>query len=277
MNLNLIDAQRERKLLGFDQDKYLQRVWPGWNFSEQRLALYREDVAALNMRTATGGSRYVGRWRLKIKTPPFLTHEKDWGESLSGFVDVPAVRALVADLRAAHADLTVESLTECGLTDTLTRSLSIPSSWMQMFLKTSPVLSRIASAHTSVLCSTSDETANLLQCLSGIQASYSILRAGAVSQPHVGQFNTRLRLHYPLIIPSHGPEIAGELCTYGNAWASGPFILDDAQVHAVRNTGDSDRVILLFDIMRKDIPWILKNDSGQRRVLQSLHLSGVFK
>ena len=86
------------------------------------------------------------------------------------------------------------------------------------------------------------------------QGSISILRPGATSKVHTGQFNLRLRLHYPLVVPAAGPELAGAERSYGNAWARGPFLLDDAQLHAVRNTGATKRCIVLCDVRRIDIP-----------------------
>ena len=79
-------------------------------------------------------------------------------------------------------------------------------------------------------------------------------RAGAVSKVHTGQFNLRLRLHYPLVVPSTGPELVGAERSYGNAWARGAFLIDDAQLHAVRNTGETKRSIVLCDIRRIDVP-----------------------
>ena len=65
----------------------------------------------------------------------------------------------------------------------------------------------------------------------GSSGSISVLRAGAVSKVHTGQFNVRLRLHYPLMAPSAGPELAGAERSYGNAWSRGVFLIDDAQLH----------------------------------------------
>ena len=42
----------------------------------------------------------------------------------------------------------------------------------------------------------------------------------------------------------------------GNAWAKGVFLIDDAQLHAVRNPGGSKRSIVLCDILRRDLPRI---------------------
>ena len=77
-----------------------------------------------------------------------------------------------------------------------------------------------------------------------------------LEQRLLGLINLRLRLHYPLIVSPTGPELAGAEQSYGNAWAKGVFLIDDAQLHAVRNTGESKRSIVLCDILRKDLPRI---------------------
>ena len=64
----------------------------------------------------------------------------------------------------------------------------------------------------------------------------------------------RLRLHYPLDVPAAGPELAGAEQSFGNPWAKGAFLIDDAQLNAVRNTGDQKRSIVLCDILRRDLP-----------------------
>ena len=68
----------------------------------------------------------------------------------------------------------------------------------------------------------------------------------------------RLRLHYPLVAPPSGPELVGAERSYGNAWSKGVFLIDDAQLHAVRNTGGAEatRSIVLCDVRRIDIPSI---------------------
>ena len=88
------------------------------------------------------------------------------------------------------------------------------------------------------------------------QGSISILRPGATSKVHTGQFNMRLRLHYPLVIPATGPELAGAERSHGNVWAQGVFLLDDSQLHAVRNIGEQKRCIVLCDVRRIDLPRI---------------------
>ena len=60
---------------------------------------------------------------------------------------------------------------------------------------------------------------------------------------------------YPLVVPPSGPELAGAERSYGNAWSKGVFLIDDAQLHAVRNTArEGDRSIVLCDIRRTDLP-----------------------
>ena len=58
------------------------------------------------------------------------------------------------------------------------------------------------------------------------------------------------------MVPADGAELAGAYESHGNAWAKGVFMIDDAQLHAVRNTGATKRSIVLCDVRRTDVPRI---------------------
>lgn len=191
---------------------------------------------------------YQGGVRLKIRTPQFLVFEHDWETTLSDVVDVPAVRRLVADLRTHHDTIISQyrSVPDAQLSDASSRMLATGRLWVEAFPEHMPRLQAILKKHADCL----------LPSDHGSSGSISVLRAGAVSKVHTGQFNVRLRLHYPLMAPSAGPELAGAERSYGNAWSRGVFLIDDAQLHAVRNTGDEHRSIVLCDIRRIDMPRI---------------------
>ena len=83
-------------------------------------------------------------------------------------------------------------------------------------------------------------------------ALYSRLSPGAHIQPHHGLLNTRLICHLPLIAPDGcGLRVGHET----RHWRFGEtLIFDDSFEHEAWNRGDSDRIVLLFEIWRPDIP-----------------------
>ena len=233
---------------GFDEEAFLKAHWPGWEFSSNRLAAFRREVQHFNERIGRPRTdAYQGGVRLKIYVPQFLVFEDDWDRCLGDVVDVPAVRRLVADLRASH-DVIVKqysAIPEAHLSDASSRVLASGRLWVEAFPTSLPRLQALLKKHSDCLLPNDH----------GSNGSISILRAGAVSKVHTGQFNVRLRLHYPLVVPPSGPELAGAERSYGNAWSKGVFLIDDAQLHAVRNTArEGDRSIVLCDIRRTDLP-----------------------
>ena len=236
-------------LEGFDEFAFLMTHWPGWGFDGERVAAFRKAVRQLNQQMGKPSQEpYQGGLRLKIRTPPFIVFEGDWAKQLSDVVDVPALRRLVADLRTHHSTILAEytSVPDAQLSDSGTHMLTSGRRWLEAFPSHMPCLRALLKRHESILLPVQSDSLS--------QGSISILWPGAVSKVHTGQFNMRLRLHYPLSVPSVGPELAGADRSYGNPWAKGPFLIDDAQLHAVRNTGDDKRCIVLCDILRKDVP-----------------------
>jgi aspartyl/asparaginyl beta-hydroxylase (cupin superfamily) len=80
---------------------------------------------------------------------------------------------------------------------------------------------------------------------------FSLLKPGARIPPHHGQMNARLLVHLPLIVPS-GCELR-----VGNQIRSVVenklMIFDDSIEHEARNTSDSTRIVLIFDIWRPEL------------------------
>lgn len=93
---------------------------------------------------------------------------------------------------------------------------------------------------------------------------FSLLRPGAHIPPHHGQTNARLLVHLPLIVP------AGCELRVGNQTRSVAenklMIFDDSIEHEARNTSDSTRVVLIFDIWRPEL------SNEERRVI-----AGIFE
>ncbi len=80
---------------------------------------------------------------------------------------------------------------------------------------------------------------------------FSRLSAGARIPPHTGVLNARLICHLPLIVPPGcGFKVGGET----REWKEGELLVfDDSVEHEAWNDGDSDRIILIFDIWRPEL------------------------
>lgn len=80
---------------------------------------------------------------------------------------------------------------------------------------------------------------------------FSRLRPGAHIPPHTGVLNTRLICHLPLVVPEGcGFRVGGET----REWKEGELLVfDDTVEHEAWNHGDSDRIILIFDIWRPEL------------------------
>jgi aspartyl/asparaginyl beta-hydroxylase (cupin superfamily) len=82
-------------------------------------------------------------------------------------------------------------------------------------------------------------------------ALYSRLQPGTHIQPHHGLLNTRLICHLPLIAP---PGCALRVGNETREWRFGEtLIFDDSFEHEAWNRGESQRVVLLFEIWRPEI------------------------
>ena len=82
-------------------------------------------------------------------------------------------------------------------------------------------------------------------------ALYSKLRPKTHIPPHNGMVNTRLICHLPLIVPENcgGIRVGNE----ERPWVEGELLIfDDSMLHEAWNNGDSERVVLLFDIWRPE-------------------------
>jgi hypothetical protein len=230
-------------LENFDEESFLKLYWPGWDFDKAHVEAFKRQVQQFNRRMGRKlAEAYQGGCRLKIRTPPFLIFERDWERNRVGeMVDLRALRSLVADLRANHDAILREyaAVPDARLSDASTHMLTNDKLWVEAMPSYMPRFKALMEKH--------------VHCIS--EMSISILKPGACSKVHTGQFNMRLRLHYPLIIPSSGPELAGAYESHGNVWSRGEaLIIDDAQLHAVRNTGKEKRCIVLCDLRRTDLP-----------------------
>ena len=83
-------------------------------------------------------------------------------------------------------------------------------------------------------------------------AHWSRLKPGAHIAPHVGMLNCRLICHIPILTaPACTLRVGSETRT----WAPRvPLIFDDSIEHEARNAGDQERVVLLFEVWRPEVP-----------------------
>jgi aspartate beta-hydroxylase len=102
-------------------------------------------------------------------------------------------------------------------------------------------------------CSRCPHTASLLDNLPLIRMAehspesfFSVLAPGAHIPPHTGVINTRLVVHFPLIIPPNcGIRVGAET----RSWNEGEcLVFDDTFEHEAWNKSKQTRVVLIFDI-----------------------------
>lgn len=83
-------------------------------------------------------------------------------------------------------------------------------------------------------------------------AHWSRLLPGAHITPHTGMLNTRLICHIPIRpTPGCSLRVGSETRTWEE---SVPLVFDDSMEHEAHNAGSQERVVLLFEIWRPEIP-----------------------
>lgn len=83
-------------------------------------------------------------------------------------------------------------------------------------------------------------------------AHWSRLLPGTHIAPHHGMLNTRLICHLPVLT---APGCTLRVGSETREWTDGvPLVFDDSIEHEARNAGPAERVVLLFEIWRPEIP-----------------------
>jgi aspartyl/asparaginyl beta-hydroxylase (cupin superfamily) len=83
-------------------------------------------------------------------------------------------------------------------------------------------------------------------------AHWSRLLPGVHITPHYGMLNTRLICHIPI---KTAPGCILRVGSETRSWEDGvPLIFDDSMEHEARNAGGEERVVLLFEVWRPEIP-----------------------
>lgn len=83
-------------------------------------------------------------------------------------------------------------------------------------------------------------------------AHWSRLKPGAHIAPHNGMLNCRLICHIPILT---APDCTLRVGNETRTWEPGvPLVFDDSIEHEARNAGAQERVVLLFEIWRPEVP-----------------------
>ena len=103
---------------------------------------------------------------------------------------------------------------------------------------------------------TCPNTMKALQKVNGVKmAVFSKLRAGAEILPHTGYTKAVLKAHLPLVIPAQSSvdDCAIQVIETKRTWSEGKVLLfDDKMPHQAYNRTNTDRVLLIFEVLR---PW----------------------
>jgi hypothetical protein len=102
-------------------------------------------------------------------------------------------------------------------------------------------------------------------------AHWSRLLPGAHIQPHHGMLNTRLICHLPILT---APACTLRVGSETREWIDGvPLVFDDSIEHEARNAGPNQRVVLLFEIWRPEIP--AEDREAIARIFQAIEAYGT--
>jgi beta-hydroxylase len=101
-------------------------------------------------------------------------------------------------------------------------------------------------------CQFCPETSRLLEKVPGIQtAFFSILAPGKIVPAHKGITKGLIRAHLGLMVPPPPAECFMDVGDVRCTWEEGEvLVFDDTYQHAVSNSGEQMRVVLLFDFLR---------------------------
>ncbi len=98
------------------------------------------------------------------------------------------------------------------------------------------------------------KTYQLINQIEGcVSVSVSILEPGAEIKPHIGDTNAIVRCHLGLTVPSKLPNCGIQVGEVQGSWQEGGvLIFEDAVKHSAWNTTDKVRVVLIFDVLKKE-------------------------
>lgn len=118
-------------------------------------------------------------------------------------------------------------------------------------------------------------TTKLLKTIPGlVSSSFNMLDAESEILPHFGDTDAVMRCHLGIIVPGVLPEVGFEVAGEQKPWKEGELIFFcDAHHHRAWNKSDSQRFILLFDVIRPE--YLSVKNTVCSKVLASLFLQSL--
>ncbi len=104
------------------------------------------------------------------------------------------------------------------------------------------------------------ETRKALDKIPGlVNAMFSILPPGSNLAPHEGTSRGLIRGHLGLVIPKESDKCYFIVDNHKHVWQKGEFLIfDQTFTHSAVNSSDEHRVILLIDVIQKDLPFLIR-------------------
>jgi aspartyl/asparaginyl beta-hydroxylase (cupin superfamily) len=94
----------------------------------------------------------------------------------------------------------------------------------------------------------------------GFEGMFSVLRAGTRLKPHAGNWNCRLTIQMPLVVPKGcSLRAGGEVHELEEGV---PIVFDDSFEHDAWNDGDSTRIIVLLDVWHPQLTEVERSVLG---------------
>jgi aspartate beta-hydroxylase len=107
-------------------------------------------------------------------------------------------------------------------------------------------------------CKSAPFTCNLFASMPEVASTtvgdvkFSLMQPGTIVRPHTGPTNKRVRLHLGLNVPAGCCEIT--VGQEAREWADGELLIfDDSFEHSVAHTGESERLILIADVLHPQL------------------------
>ncbi len=83
--------------------------------------------------------------------------------------------------------------------------------------------------------------------------SFNLLEAGSNIKPHFGNTNAIIRCHLGLKIPAPAPRCGFRVGDQTRSWKEGELLMFcDAHMHTAWNNSDSDRYVMVLDVMKDE-------------------------
>ncbi|MGH8493593.1 MAG: aspartyl/asparaginyl beta-hydroxylase domain-containing protein [Moraxellaceae bacterium] len=152
------------------------------------------------------------------------------------------------------------------------RSLRRQKSWRQIELK-------VYGVEYEERVGLFPDTMRIMDGIEGVSTVYfSLLAPGAEIKPHTGDTDAYFRIHLGLKIPDLLPVCGIEVAGLRRSWEEGRCIaFNDAYCHAAWNRSQSERIVLIVDVLRPEFQHRrVFVESGVRATLYHSRLYEIF-